>query len=61
MWNDETKNESKKVKVAVDIKPEGSGPPVNYTLATGHLILDVRMKLEQKARWVKDGHKTSIL
>ena len=48
------------IKVAFDIKPEGSRPPVNYTLATVHLIFDVRMTLERKARWVKDGHKTPI-
>ena len=48
------------LKVTFDIKPEGSRPPVNYTLATGHLIFYVQMTLEQKARWVKDGHKTPI-
>ena len=48
------------LKVAFDINPEGSRPPVNYTLATGHLIFDARMTLEWKARWVKDGHKTPI-
>ena len=48
------------LKVAFDIKPEGSRPPFNYTLATGHLIFDVRMTLERKARWVKDGRKTPI-
>ena len=50
----------KNLKVAFDIKPEGSRPPVNYTLATGHLIFDVRMKIERKARWVKDGNKNPI-
>ena len=49
------------LKVAFDIKPEGSRPPVNYILATGHLIFDVRIMLERKARWVQDGHKTPIL
>ena len=48
------------LKVAFDIKPEGSRPPVNYTIATGRLIFDVRMTLERKARWVKDGHKIPI-
>ena len=45
------------LKVAFEIKPEGSRPPVNYTLATGHLIFNVRMTLEQKAIQVKDGQK----
>ena len=48
------------LKFAFDIKPEGSRPPVNYTLANGHLIFDVRMTLEPKVRWVKYGHKTPI-
>ena len=48
------------IKVAFDIKPEGSRPPVNYNLATGHLIFDGRITLERKARWVRDGHKTPI-
>ena len=46
------------IKVAFAILPEGSKPPPGYTLALGHLFFDVRMTLERKARWVKDGHKT---
>ena len=37
------------LKVAFDTKPEGYRPPVNYTLATGHIIFDVQMTLEWKA------------
>ena len=29
-----------------------------YSKASGHIVFDVRMTLERKARWVKDGHKT---
>ena len=32
--------------------------PPGYARASGHIIFDVRMTLERKARWVKDGHKT---
>ena len=46
------------LKVAFDILPEGARPPPVYKLASGHLVFDVRMTLEQKVRWVKDGHKT---
>ena len=60
-WSDAINKEMEDLKVAFDIKPESSRPPVNYTFATGHLIFDVRMTLEPKARWVKDGHKTTIL
>ena len=59
-WRDAIKKEMENIKVAFDIKPEGSIPPLKYTLATGHLIFDVRMTLERKARWVKDRHKTPI-
>ena len=35
--------------------------PIGYHKASGHLLFDVRMTLERKARWVKDGHKTPEL
>ena len=59
-WRDAINKEMENLKVAFEIKPEGFRPPVNYTLATSHLILDVRMTLQRKSRWVKDGHKTPI-
>ena len=59
-WRDAINKEMENIKVAFEIKPEGYRQPVNYTLATGHLIFDVRMTLDRKARWVKDGHKTPI-
>ena len=60
-WRDAINKEIENLKVAFGINPEGSRPPVNYTLDTGNIIFDVRMPLERKARWVKDGHKTPIL
>ena len=48
-WGDAINKEMENIKVAFDIKPEGSRPPVNYTLATGHLIFDVSMTLDRKA------------
>ena len=44
--------------VAFDILDHGEKLPPAWTKASGHLIFDVRMTLERKARWVKDGHKT---
>ena len=29
-----------------------------WSRSSGHLVFDIRMTLERKARWVKDGHKT---
>ena len=46
------------LKVAFDIMPDGKYPPVHHTKSSGHLICDVRMMLELKSRWVKDGPKT---
>ena len=59
-WRDSVNKEMENLKVAFDIGPEGSRPPVNYNFATVHLLLNFRMTLERKARWVKDGHKTPI-
>ena len=58
LWRDAINKEMGNLKVAFDILPEGSKPPKGYTRASGHLVFDVRMTLERKARWVKDGHKT---
>ena len=46
------------LRVAFDILPDGKDPPPGNSKASGHLIFHVRMTLERKARWVKDGHKT---
>ena len=46
------------LKVAFDILQDNQKPPPGYSRASGHIIFDVRMTLERKARWVKDGHRT---
>ena len=58
MWRDAINKEMENLKVAFDILPDGRRVPVGYTKASGHLVFDVRMTLERKARWVKDGHRT---
>ena len=59
LWTDAINKEMENLKVAFDIIHEtGKKPPPTYTKASGHMIFDVRMTLERKARWVKDGHKT---
>ena len=57
-WQDAVNREMENLKVAFDILPEGQHPPPTYRKASGHIIFDVRMTLEQTARWVKDGHHT---
>jgi len=58
LWTDAINKEMENLKVAFDILEDGAKPPVGYNKASGHLVFDVRMTLERKARWVKDGHKT---
>lgn len=58
LWRDATDKEMTNLKVAFDILPNGKLPPPGWTKASGHIIFDVRMTLERKVRWVKDGHRT---
>jgi hypothetical protein len=58
LWMDAINREMENLKVAFDILEDGAKVPVGYHKASGHLFFDVRMTLERKARWVKDGHKT---
>ena len=58
LWRAAIDREMENLKVAFDILPESQSPPPGYEKASGHLVFDVRMTLERKARWVKDGHRT---
>jgi hypothetical protein len=58
LWRDAINKEMENMKVAFDILPEGQRAPVGYTKSSGHIVFEVRMTLERKARWVKDGHRT---
>ena len=58
LWMDTINREMENLKFVFDILEDGSKIPVGYNKASGHLVFDVRMTLERKARWVKDSHKT---
>lgn len=58
LWKDALRKEMDNVLIAFDIQPDGKELPPGYKKSSGHIIFDVRMTLERKARWVKDGHKT---
>ena len=58
LWRDAINKEMENLKVAFDILEPNKPLPKGYTHASGHLVFDVRMTLERKARWVKDGHRT---
>ena len=57
-WQDALVLEMKNVGVAFKILEQGEHVPPGYTKSSGHLVFDVRMNFQCKARWVKDGHKT---
>ena len=57
-WHDAVVCEMKDLKIAFDILPDGRDSPPMYRQASGHMIFDVCMTLERKARSVKDGHRT---
>ena len=57
-WGDAINKEMLNLKVAFDILGDEQNVPPGYSKTSGHIIFDVRMTLERKARWVKDGHKT---
>ena len=58
LWRDAVNKEMGNLKVAFDIRHKEPKPPPGFEKASGHLVFDVRMTLERKARWVKDGHRT---
>ena len=58
LWGDALQKEMDNVKIAFDILSDDQELPPGYKKASGHIIFDVQMTLERKARWVKDGHKT---
>ena len=57
-WRDAIDREMENLKVAFEILDTDQKLPPGYKPASGHLVFDVRMTLERKARWVKDGHRT---
>ena len=58
LWRYALNREMNNLRVAFDILDDRRSLPPGYTKSSGHIIFEVRMTLERKARWVKDGHKT---
>ena len=46
------------VGVAFKILERGESPPPGYTKSSGHIVFDVCIIFQRKARWVKYGHLT---
>ena len=59
LWHDALNREMENLMVDFDICPEGNSHPPVYFRSSGHIIFDVCVTLDRKARWVKDGHKTT--
>ena len=43
-----------KLKVSFDVLEDETKISVGYNKTSVHLVFDVRMKIEQKTRWIKD-------
>ena len=57
-WTDAIEKEMTNVSIAFEILENDEGLMPGYSLATCHLIFDVKMDFTRKARFVLDGHKT---
>ena len=56
-WQNAMEKEMRNIDCAVSF-PEDNKPPVGYQKIDCHMIFDVKMTLERKARFVAGGHKT---
>ena len=56
-WQNAMEKEMKNIDCAVSL-PEDNKPPVGYQKIDCHMIFDVKMTLERKARFVAGGHQT---
>ena len=59
LWSDALNLEMPNIVTAIEIREKEQPIPVGWTKSSGHIIFDVKMDFTRKARWVKDGHKTS--
>ena len=59
LWENALAKEIKNMGVVIDVLEDLKNVPVGWTKASGHLIWDAKMDFTQKARWVKDGHRTA--
>ena len=57
LWQEAIAKEMYNVSVAFKILEDHERVPVGWSPSSGHLVFDVKMDFERKARWVKDGHK----
>ena len=57
-WADALKKEMGNVCVTFEILGQNAKAPPGWFKASGHIVFDVKMDFTQKARWVKEGHKT---
>ena len=58
LWMDKINREMENLKVTFDVMEDGTKIPVGHSKTSGYLVFDVSMKLERKARWVNDEHRT---
>jgi hypothetical protein len=57
-WRNAIQKEMYNIGVAFEILQTGEKAPIGWSKVSGHLVFDIKMSFERKARWVLDGHKT---
>ncbi len=57
-WQDTLAKDMGNFCVAFEILGPNAKAPPSWHKALGHIVFDVKMDFTQKARWIKDGHKT---
>ena len=60
LWRDAINKEMKNSKVAFELLGRGDKAPVGFKEITCHLIFDIKLSMERKARYVAGGHLTDV-
>ena len=60
LWTDAFEMEMYNIGVAFEILEDGKSSPAGYIKVSVHLVWSVKMDFTRKARWVLDGHKTTV-
>ena len=58
-WVKAIKKEMTNFGISFEILDEDKSSPVGWSKESGHLIFDVKMDINQKDRWVLDGHRSA--
>ena len=58
LWHDAIEKEMNNSRISVEVLDKDAFVPVGYTEIMCHLVLDIKMDLTRKSRYVAGGHLT---